>query len=208
MKSTAADAPVLGVVLLTDGQQNAPAAENVPPAVDRLAARGVPVYPILIGSTTAPRDAAIAAVKAPESVYRGDVAGIEATLKLDGYPGREVAVTLERPNASPMKQVVRAPVDPHSPHPAVSFRVPLEEPGTAALTIAVGPLDGDVQPENDRRSITIQVVDDKADVLLVDGEARWEFRYLRNALARDPHVTVKAVVLHPPTPAGSSSTTP
>ncbi len=206
IRSTAGDAPVLGVVLLTDGRQNVPAAENVPPAVDRLAARGVPVYPILIGSTTAPRDAAIATVKAPESVYRGDVAGIEATLKIDGYPGREVAVTLERPNASPMKQVVRAPADPRSPRPSVSFRVPLEEPGTAALTLTVGPLDGDIRPDNDRRTITIQVADDKADVLLVDGEARWEFRYLRNALARDPHVSVKAVVLHPP-PGGSARPT-
>ncbi len=124
LRSTAGDAPVLGVVLLTDGRQNVPAAENVPPAVDRLAARGVPVFPILIGSTSAPRDAAIAAIKAPESVYRGDVAGIEATLKIDGYPGREVAVTLERPNASPMKQVVRAPADARSPRPVVVFPRP------------------------------------------------------------------------------------
>ena len=47
---------------------------------------------------------------------------------------------------------------------------------------------------------TVQVADDKARVLLVDGEARWEFRYLRNALARDPRVTVEAVVFHQPEP--------
>ncbi len=60
--------PVLGVVLLTDGRQNAP--PDAGRGADRLAARGIPIYPVLIGSTTAPRDLAIAAVKAPESVSR------------------------------------------------------------------------------------------------------------------------------------------
>ena len=49
----------------------------------------------------------------------------------------------------------------------------------------------------------IQVADDKANVLLVNGEARWEFRYLRNALARDPHVKATAVVFHQPGDDGS-----
>jgi hypothetical protein len=198
LRSTAADAPVLGVVLLTDGQENAPSTGDSPAVVYRLASRGVPVFPILIGSTVPPRDAAIAAVRAPESVYRGDVASIQATIKLDGAPGREVAVTLDRPDGSPLRQVVRAPIGDRSPRPVVTFRVPLEVAGTAALTLAVGPLEGDVRPDNDRRTVTIQVADDKADVLLVDSEARWEFRYLRNALARDPHISVKAVVVHQP----------
>ena len=74
----------------------------------------------------------------------------------------------------------------------------MDEVGTVPLTVAVAPLDGDVRPDNDRRTVTVQVADDKASVLLVDGEARWEFRYLRNALARDPRVAVEAVVFHQP----------
>src|SRR4029453_13304954 len=50
----------------------------------------------------------------------------------------------------------------------------------------------------------VRVADDKARVLLVDGEARWEFRYLRNALARDPRVAVDAIVFHQPGSAGST----
>lgn len=200
-------APVLGVVLLTDGRDNASPMGTTSPAVDRLAARGIPIYPVLIGSTVPPRDAAIASVRAPESVYRGDVAAIEATLKIDGYPGREVAVTLERPKAPPQRRIVRAPADDRSPRPVVSFRVPLEESGTATLTLTIGPLEGDVEPANDRSTVAIQVVDDKARVLLVDGEARWEFRYLRNALARDPHVSVRSVILHPPEAGAASRTT-
>ena len=187
-------APVIGVVLMTDGRQNVPG--DPVPTVDRLVARGIPVFPVLIGSTTPPRDAAIATVKAPESVYKGDVASIEVALKLDGYAGREVEVTLERPGAPPMRETVKAPAD--GSRPVVAFRVPLDEVGAVPMTVALTALDGDVRPDNDRRTVTVQVADDKARVLLVDGEARWEFRYLRNALARDPRVEVRAVVFHQP----------
>jgi hypothetical protein len=201
LREESAGAPVLGIVLLTDGRQNGPG--EAASQLDRLAARGIPVFPVLVGATAPPRDAAIAAVKAPEGVYKGDVANVEAVLKLDGFAGREVAVTLERPGASPLRQTVTA--SDSGARPVVTFRVPMDEVGTVPLTVAVAPQEGDVRPDNDRRTVSVQVADDKAKVLLVDGEARWEFRYLRNALARDPRVTLEAVVFHQPeTPQGST----
>ena len=166
------------------------------PTIDRLAARGIPVYSVLIGSSTPPRDAAVAAVKAPESVYRGDVATVSAAIKVDGYAGRAVAVTLDRPGASPIRQMVAAPESAGAPRPVVSFAVPLDQTGTIPLSVAVEPLPGDVRPDNDRRTFSIQVVDDKARVLLVDSEPRWELQYLRNALARDTRVKLRTVVFN------------
>ncbi|HEV3164506.1 MAG TPA: vWA domain-containing protein [Isosphaeraceae bacterium] len=188
-------APVLAVMLLTDGQQNG--STSTEKLADRLAARGVPVYSILIGSTVAPRDAAIASLKAPDSIYKGDVANVEATLKVEGFAaGTEILVALQRPGTAPMRQMVRVPGD--GSRPVVVFRVPLEKVGPQPMTIAVAPPPGDARADNDQKTVTVQVADDKARILLVDGQARWEFRYLRNALARDPRVQVEAVVYHQP----------
>ena len=44
----------------------------------------------------------------------------------------------------------------------------------------------------------MQVVDDRSDVLLVEGEGRWEFRYLHAALSRDEHVQLDVVVFNQP----------
>lgn len=189
-------APVIGVVLLTDGRRNVQ--DDPGPVLDRLSARGVPVFPVLVGSTSPPRDAAVAALKVPESVYQGDSATVQAVLKLDGFAGKEVSVTLERPGAEPLRQVVRAPDD--GTRPTVAFRVPLEKTGRVPITVSVAPMEGDLRPDNDRRTAVVQVADDRAKVLLVDGEARWEFRYLRNALERDPRVQLEAVVFHQPKP--------
>jgi hypothetical protein len=187
-------APVVAVVLLSDGRWNG--AGDPARLADRLGAQGIPVYPVLIGSTVPPRDAAIAAVKAPDGVYKGDVANVEVTLKIDAPEGVDVPVTLDRPGASPLRKLVRTPGD--GSRPVVMFRVALDAAGPQPLTVAVGPVEGDVRPDNDRRTVTVSVVDDKAHVLLVDGEARWEFQYLRNALVRDPRVSVDAIVLQQP----------
>ncbi len=195
------DAPVLGVVLLSDGRWNGP--EDPAPIVDRLAARGIPVYPVLIGSTTPPPDVAVAALRAPDRVNAGDTPQVTVTVKADGVPaGTKLPVTLkvDRPGIEPLRQDVTIPAD--GSRPAVTFRVPLEEPGLVPMSASVDasavPGFGDARPENDARTFSILVADDKARVLIVDAEARWEFRYLRNALARDRRVTVDAVVLRQP----------
>ena len=105
--------PVIGVILLTDGRQNVPGDPGR--GADRLAARGVPIYPVLIGSTTPPNDLAIAAVKAPENVLKGDIATVEVVVKADGFPNVDIPVTLERPGESPLKQTAADRPTPAAP---------------------------------------------------------------------------------------------
>jgi hypothetical protein len=194
--------PVLGVVLLTDGRQNH--AADAGRQVERLAARGIPIYPVMIGSSEPPLDVAIAEVKAPQSVLKGDLANVEVVVKADVDSGREIPVTLERQGGPPLKELVQRPAD--GSRPIVRFRVPLLTVGAQDLSVSVGPLGGDVRPDNDRRAVRLQVADDKARVLLVDGEARWEFRYVYNALKRDPRVAVEAVVFRQPHSSASTET--
>lgn len=199
--------PVIAAVLLTDGRRNSPA----PPPTDeaqRLASLGVPVFPILVGSTVPPRDAAIASLRAPESAYLGDTATVTVEVKADGFPpGTPIPVRLDRPGAEPMEQTVTAP-GPDAPRPTATFRVELPEAGPQTLTASVASPGGpDTRPDNDGRARTVIVNDDKARVLIIDGEARWEFRYLRNALIRDPRVEVQAVLTVPPPSPGTAEAT-
>jgi hypothetical protein len=194
--------PLLGVVLLTDGRENV--SRDPGREADRLAAAGVPICAVMIGSTSAPKDVAIASVRAPEGVLKGDIASVEVTVKADGVPDIDVPVTLEQPGQAPLRQIVRG--QPDGSRPVVTFRVPMEKLGLEGLAVSVGPLFGDARADNDRRSVTIHVADDKARVLLVDGEARWEFRYLFNALKRDPRVAVEAVVFRQPRFSASTDT--
>src|SRR5262249_7449261 len=56
----------------------------------------------------------------------------------------------------------------------------------------------ELRQDNNSRPIVVNVADDTAKVLLIDGEARWEYHYLATALARDKSMQVKNVVFTQP----------
>ncbi|MCA9115566.1 MAG: hypothetical protein KDA79_10795, partial [Planctomycetaceae bacterium] len=58
--------------------------------------------------------------------------------------------------------------------------------------------DGETRDDNNERSFPLTVVDGTVRVLLVEGEGRWEFRFLDNALTRDENVEVRHVVYRQP----------
>ncbi|MCK5843767.1 MAG: hypothetical protein KAG97_03605, partial [Victivallales bacterium] len=57
--------------------------------------------------------------------------------------------------------------------------------------------DDEVVRDNNSSSFKIEVRKEKLKVLVVDSNPRWEYRYLRNALMRDPGVEVKTLLYLP-----------
>lgn len=194
--------PVQGVVLLTDGQFNGPRPEAVDAILSRLKERGAPVFPVLIGSSVPPRDLAVASVQAPRYVAKGQAANIVVTVKVDGIEaGSEVPVVLEMPGIETQRRTVLVENGPG--RPVVSFRVLVPNVGHHQGRVRVGPVENDARPDNDVATYTVNVTDTRSRVLLLAGEAAWEFRYLRAALQRDPRVTLESVVFRQPTSPGT-----
>ena len=199
---------VIGVVLLTDGRRNAPVGSVGGDPLDRLADRGVPIFPVLVGATAPPHDLAIVSVRAPASAFEGETVPVLVELKADGVEaGAEIPVALEVPGLGTLRATARAEGDGR--RPVAAFRVPLERPGRLEVSASLAMPDGrpDAMPANDRRSAAVHVVDGTVRVLLIDAEARWEFRYLRAALERDPRVDLGIVLLDPPPAADGASPT-
>ena len=55
-------------------------------------------------------------------------------------------------------------------------------------------------PENNEISAPISVRKEQLKVLVVESYPRWEYRYLRNALERDPGVELTCLLFHPKLP--------
>jgi hypothetical protein len=81
---------------------------------------------------------------------------------------------------------------------SVRFPVRLTEAGIHSISVRVQGGPDDKHPENDERSTTVQAADDRAKVLLIDGETRWEHHYLAAALTRDPGIELHQVVFDQP----------
>ncbi len=74
----------------------------------------------------------------------------------------------------------------------------MEDVGAQTMVVKVRPEQGELRGDNNSRALVVNVADDKAKVMLIDGEARWEFHYLASALARDRSMQMKPVVFTQP----------
>jgi hypothetical protein len=54
----------------------------------------------------------------------------------------------------------------------------------------------EINKDNNSRKFSINVRQEQLKVLVIDSRPRWEYRYLRNALQRDPGVTVSTLMFH------------
>jgi len=75
------------------------------------------------------------------------------------------------------------------------------------VRVEVPPVSGEGEPGNNAREREVEILDGKLKVLVVEGEPRWEFRYLLNALRRDRRVDARVLLRVPDLPrlAGSDA---
>ena len=69
--------------------------------------------------------------------------------------------------------------------------------GDYVLTVRIPPQVGELVPDNNTRSVPVAIREEKLRVLIVESLPRWEYRYLRNALSRDPGVDLACLLLQP-----------
>lgn len=180
------------VVLLSDGDWNegkSPAA-----AATRYRLEGVPVFTACIGSPSRLPDIALAPVDPPAFAIVGRP--IDLPVAIDSAMPRDVSttITLRDGNGDIVSHSVLVPAQRTTPDKLV-YRP--DVPGRVELTVEVAPVPSELDDANNSRTFEIDVREERLRVLLVEGVARWEFRYLRNALVRDPGVEVDCYLTHP-----------
>ncbi len=191
---SSAERKTLGVVLFTDGRDASPS--RTLELAKTFGALGVPIYPVLIGSTRRPRDIAMLSVDAPLAAYRGDRPQIRVTFSAHGFESSSLIITLIEQGGSGVTQ--SQSVDVSGSAQTVTFTVAPEELGRHRYQISIAPQPDETRDDNNEREVVLQVVDDRTHVLLAESEPRWEFRYLETALARDQHVELQTVLFSQP----------
>jgi hypothetical protein len=190
---------VLGVVLLTDGQHNSD--ESPVKKAAEMGDRGLPIYPVALGARKPPPDAALISVKAPPAVFRDVDLNVEVRFKVSGMAAQEFNVVLL---LSDDKTELERHIYKHNgkdQERTETFKIRLDKTGSQTLVAVVEPADPrakETRTDNNSRAVVVNVADEKAKVLLVDGEARWEYHYLATALKRDRRMQLQTVVFTQP----------
>ena len=180
------------VVMLSDGDANI----GQPPvaAAQKMRLRGVPLYAIPIGSQTRLPDLDILSATAPSYGIVGENVQIPFTVRssLD----RQVRTVIRLRDASG-RQITKDLILPPNveTHDSILWRIDKE--GSATLELSIPVADGELVAANNSRKFVIAGRPEKIRVLVIESQPRWEYRFLRNALSRDPGVELSCLLFHP-----------
>ena len=173
---------VVGAVLITDGDWNAGGDPLI--AASRLRAEGIPVFCVGVGNPDEVRDIKIADVKVKKSVYLKDSVVVAAEVKWSGYEGKSVSVVLKQGEDVLQEKKIELTKELRSRTVGLQFTP--KEVGILACAVEISPEADEVRDDNNRKTFEVEVTRSKKKVLVVEKYPRWAWRFLKNAVSRDP----------------------
>jgi hypothetical protein len=156
--------------------------------------RGAPLFAIALGSHRPPRDVELAEVAAPDLVFAGDVVYFDSRLVARGFQGRSVQVSLRLADSNESLAETTIAVASDEDEQPVHLAWQPTEPGQFRCVVEAKPLDGEFNTKNNTQQLSVTVIKQTVRVLLVDGQPRYEYRFLKHFLEREPSVEVRAVL--------------
>jgi uncharacterized membrane protein len=191
-----ADSRLAGIVLVSDGQ--ATTQHDLRPALELAARRGVPIYPVRVGSGVAPVDVEVSPPRAATTVLANDVVTVGATVSVRGLArAAEVEVKLldVRESGEEVVATETVTLSPEKPDRRVELEATPTAPGVHEFRVQAAAVPNERVIANNADAVQVRVIDDRVRVLYVEGYPRYEYRYLKNALVRERTVDLSVLLL-------------
>ena len=158
------------------------------------ACAGVPVFAVPLGSESRLPDVELKSFEVPAFAIAGKPLRIPFTIE-SSLP-RDEAATIEM-KSSTGESITKAVTIPAMSRLQDVMVWKPEKPGELKLTLTVPKTGGELFLENNSIEAPLAIRKEQLHVLVIESYPRWEYRYLRNALERDPGVEVNCVLFQP-----------
>src|SRR5215469_8650217 len=189
------DLPLGAIVLMTDGSQNPSGLAGSGIAADTLQAlrnRRIPVHAVGFGREELAHDVEIEDVGIAEKAFAGTRVASTVTLTQHGYVGKSATLTVR--DGSKILASREITFGPDGRVQAETVFFPAGAAGAKSISFAVEPLAGEENLANNSISRPMLVSDTKRRILYVEGEPRWEFKFIRRAEDDDPTIQIVSML--------------
>ncbi len=193
-------APPSAVVLLSDGRTTD--GESLVKAAEGAARKGVPIYAVGLGSAEPARDVELTELLVDDVVFVDDAVRFQVKLAARGFAADPLRLRLlerDPTSADPAVERELESIEVQAPADGAPRKVELvhrpRATGPRSYIVQVDALPREIQTANNRIERTVIVRKEKLKVLLVDGEPRYEYRYVKNYLERDETIDLGVVLL-------------
>ncbi len=180
------------VVLASDGDWNS-GGSPVNPAT-RLRMKGVPIIGVPVGSPSRLPDLELLSFDLPTFGIVGKTVSIPVTIESSLPRATPVTIILNGSDGSKQEKelVIQA-----MGRTSTVFSWKPTSVGNFNMSVSIPLQPEELLTDNNQRIATIAIREERLKVLVVESYPRWEYRYLRNALSRDPGVDVSCLLFHP-----------
>ena len=179
-------APLAGLVVVSDGADNAGAALTEP--LLSLAADRIPVHTVGIGDARFEPDIEVRRAAVPPSVLQGAAVVAELSVQAAGFGGRTVPLIVEDQGRILNQTEIRLPAGGEPAVVRAHFLV--SEPGPRRLRFSIPAQAGELLAENNAVEALLVVERRVERILYFEGEPRFEVKFLRRAVADDDRLEV------------------
>src|SRR6202521_5661286 len=186
----AADLPIGAVVLLSDGADNSGGIDL--DTISTFRSRRIPVHTVGFGAEQVAHDVEINdAVVAPRALADSRLAA-KVTLHQRGYAGQKAMLTV-RDGAKVLagRQITLAS-DGATQNETLLFNP--GDAGSKTLQFTIDPLAGEENRANNSLTRIVNVESSKRRILYVEGEPRWEYKFIRRGEQDDRIVSVVSML--------------
>lgn len=190
MLATPGDAPLTGVLLVSDGIETTTSSPEA--AARRLQRRGIPVHTLVTGTTNEMRDVVLENVQVRRAVTHDAPTRIGLQLRSPGFAGRSVMVQVRRDT----EVLAAKPLTLTGQPQRMELEFTPRQKGFQVYEVAVSAAEGEWLASNNRRMFGLEVIDTTLRVLYMEGtpqnnsSPKPEWKYLKDALQSDPGIKV------------------
>jgi hypothetical protein len=189
LASEAATLPIGAVVLLTDGSDNSGGIDLA--TLNELRARRLPVNTIGFGADHLSHDVELDTFEVARKVLANSRVAAQVHLRQHDFTGQRVhLVILADGNPVASRQIVLS----SNPEQIESIEFNAGKPGVRRLEARLDPLPGEQNSKNNSQTRVLAVDGTKHRVLYVEGEPRWEYKFLRRAVEDDPALEIVSML--------------
>ena len=153
-----------------------------------LKARSIPVFPVGVGQDRFARDIQISRVETPRFTLKGTSLSVDVVLSQTGFGGVTVPLQVEDDGRIVSSQQVTLPATARRRRCASRSRRRM--PAPRLFRFRVPPQPGEQVTQNNTRDALVEVSDRREKVLYMEGEPRFEVKFIRRAVEDDENLQV------------------
>ncbi len=176
------------IVLSSDG---ADTSGGLSPAnLAELAGFGVPIHTVAVGRESIPEDIEITDVLLPNKALPGSTITARVSIRHDDAASTRIKVY----NGDALLESLPVELRQDARSTTAWVNIELAEAGHHHLRFSVDGIPGEQELRNNSRSTLVEVADQEYRILYFEGEPRWEYKFMRRALADDEDLRIASLL--------------